>query len=103
MYAMCHTKSDDVVACIKEMKKRGVKYPILQVGQKLYKQCKKNHNKAMEIARNKKRQYVINMATGTLHKDVCPSIRRANKKNLVGAYLVRPKDAGLIICVYCLK
>lgn len=103
MYAMCHTKSTDVIDCIKKMKKCGLKYPILQVGQKLYKQCKKDRSKAMEIARNKKRRYVINMATGTLHKDVCPSVRRANKENLVGAYLVRPKDTGLTMCIYCLK
>lgn len=103
MYAMCHTKSDDVMACIKEMKKQGVKYPILQVGQKLYKQCDKDHGKAMTIAQNKKRHYVINMATGTLHKKGCPSIKSAKSKNLVGAYLVRPKDTGLTMCICCLK
>lgn len=103
MYAMCHTKSNDVVACIKEMKKQGVNHPILQVGQKLYKQCDKDRSKAMEVARNKKRHYVINMASGTLHKKGCPSVKRAKKENLVEAYLVRPKDTKLIMCVCCLK
>ena len=103
MYAMCHTKSDDVVACLKEMKKQGVRYPILQVGQKLYKQCDKDRSKAMEIARNRKRQYVINIASGTLHKKGCPSVKRAKEENLVEAYLVRPKDVKLVKCVCCLK
>lgn len=101
MYAMCHTKSDDVVACIKEMKKRGVKYPIFQVGQKLYKQCDKDRSKAMDIARNKKRHFVINMTTKTIHKEGCTVLDRSNKECLVGAYLVRPKDAGLKMCKSC--
>lgn len=103
MYAMCHTKSDDVMACIKEMKKHGFTYPILQVGQKLYKQCDKDRGKAMEIARNKKRQYVINMGTGTLHKEGCSAIKTVKRENLITAYLVRPKDTGLVKCACCLK
>jgi len=101
MYAMCHTKSNDVLACIKEMKKRDVKYPILQVGQKLYKQCDKDRNKAATVAQNKKRHYVINMTTKTIHKEGCDVLKRAKKECLVGAYLVRPKDAGLKMCKSC--
>lgn len=103
MYAMCHTKSDDVVACIEKMKKRGVVYPIFQVGQKLYKRCDKDRRKAMEIARNKKRRYVIDMASGTLHKKGCSDIKSVKSENLIDAYLVRPKDTGLVKCVCCLK
>lgn len=103
MYAMCNTKSDDVVACIKEMKKQADKDPIFQVGQKLYKQCEEDRSKAMEIVRNRKPQYVINMASMVLHKKGCPSIKRAKSENLIGAYLVRPKAAKLVMCVCCLK
>lgn len=102
MYAMCNTKSNDVVACIQEMKTRGVKYPIFQVGQKLYNQCDKDRSKAMEIARNKKRHFVINMATKVVHRKNCDIAKRTNKESLIGAYLVRPKDTGLKICKSCM-
>ena len=103
MYAMCNTKSDDVKACIKEMKKLGVRRVIFQVGQKLYKQCEKNHSKAMEITRGKKRRYAINTASLVLHKKGCPSVKHIKRENLVSAYLVRPKDTNLTMCVCCLK
>jgi len=103
MYAMCHTKSDDVVACIKEMLKRGHKYPILQVGQKLYKQCEKDHSKAMEIAGNKKRHFIINMTTKVVHKKGCSIAQRISPNCIVGAYLVRPKDTGLTMCKKCIN
>lgn len=104
MYAMCHTKSNDVVACIEKMKRQGITgCPIFQVGQKLYKQCKEDNQKALKIAQNKKRRYAINMASLVLHKENCPSVKRIKRENLVGAYLVRPKDANLTMCTCCLK
>ena len=101
MYAMCHTKSNDVLACIKEMRNKGVKFPVFQVGQKLYKECDKDHSKAMEIAKNKKRHFVINMTTKTVHKKGCDVLKRVKKECLIGAYLVRPKDTGLKMCKTC--
>jgi hypothetical protein len=103
MYAMCHTKSNDVVACIQEMKNRNAKYPILQVGQKLYNQCDKDRSKAMEIAGNKKRHFVINMSSGMVHRKGCEIAKRTNKECLIGAYLVRPKDTGLKMCKSCMS
>lgn len=103
MYAMCHTKSNDVLACIKEMKNRNVKCPILQVGQTLYKKADKDRGLALQIAGNKKRRYVINMTTKTLHKEDCDVLKNANKGCLIGAYLVRPKDTGLKTCKLCMS
>jgi len=103
MYAMCHTKSNDVLACIKEMLKQGSKYPIFQVGQKLYEQCDKDRSKAMTITRNKKRHFVINMSTKMIHRKGCEIAKRTKKACLIGAYLVRPKDTGLAMCKKCMK
>jgi len=103
MYAMCHTKSDDVLACIHEMRKRNIKYPIFQVGQKLYKRCEKDRGKASEIAGNKKRHYAINMTTRMIHRENCEIIKRSNPDCIIGAYLVRPKDTGLKMCKHCMS
>jgi len=101
MYAICETKNDDVKACIKEMLKLRYAYPLIQVGQKLYQQCRADRSKASEVARNKKRRFAINMGTGMIHRERCSILERTNKDHIIGAYLVKPKTTGLKMCKHC--
>jgi len=101
MYAMCHTKSNDVSECVKEMKKQGVNHPILQVGQKLYRQCEKDHSIAVGLVQSKESRYTINMSTRTVHKKDCCAVKCSKSENLVNAYIVRLKNTGLILCGRC--
>lgn len=103
MYAICHTKSDDVKAALNEMKKRGVSYPIVQVGQKLYKQMEKDksvsNSRVTRIIAKKSRKFFINLSTSMVHKQGCSK----QGKKFIEAYLVRPKDTGLPLCSLCMK
>jgi len=99
MYAICNTKSGDVKAALSAMKKQGTSYPIIQVGQKLYKQMKDDNSCVRQIVNSKIRKFVINTGTGMVHKDGCTK----HGKKTVEAYLVRPKDAGLPLCSLCMK
>lgn len=99
MYAICNTKSDDVKAALKMMKKQNVSYPIIQVGQKLYRQMKDDNSCVRQIVAGKTRKFFVNMGTGMVHKDGCTK----QGKKTVEVYLVRPKDAGLPLCSLCMK
>lgn len=103
MFAICNTTFGDVKDCIKEMLKLGYAHPIVQVGQKLYEQCNQHFDKAAEVIQNKKRRFAINMTTGMIHRENCPIVKRINPSCLIGAYLVRPKEAGLKMCKHCNK
>jgi len=99
MYTICNTKQDDVKAALREMKKQGISYPIIQVGQKLYKRMKDDNSCVGQIVGSKARKFLVNMSTGMVHKNGCAK----QGKKTVEAYLVRPKDAGLPLCSLCMK
>lgn len=99
MYAICHTKSDDVKAALKEMKKQNHRGPIIQVGQKLYKRMEKDNTCVRQIINNKARKFFINLSTSMVHKQGCSK----QGKKFIEAYLVRPKDTGLPLCSLCMK
>lgn len=102
MYAICHTKSSDVLAAVKEMVKKGHNFPICQVGQKLYRRLEANQRRVVPYVTSKKRLFVINKKTLALHKEGCVHAARSNKACIIGAYLVRPKDTGLTTCKTCM-
>jgi hypothetical protein len=103
MYAMCHTKDNDVLKCVKKMRSQKVNYPIFQVGQDCYKKCDADRSLAMKkVAKGKNRRFAINMATETLHREGCKVLKRTKKSSLIGAYLVKPKDTGLKSCKHCM-
>jgi hypothetical protein len=102
MYAMCSTKNNDVLACIEEMNKQGSRYSIFQVGQKLYTKYDKDRTKAVEISNSRKRKHIIVITTKTIHKQGCHKLKRYKSENLIQAYLVRPKKAGLKLAHCCM-
>ena len=102
MYAICHTKSNDVLAAVKEIVKRGYNFPVFQVGQKLYERLNKDQSRVTPYINSKKRLFIINKKTLSLHKVGCVHAGRSKKEGIVGAYLVRPKDTGLKSCKTCM-
>ena len=99
MYAICHTKSNDVKAALAEMKKRKYTFPLIQIGQKLYKRLEANQSEVPQLIENKHRMFSINLCSGRVHKKTCSK----QGKKIIDAYLVRPLDAGLPLCGSCMK
>ncbi len=99
MYTICHTKGNDVLEAVKVMVKKGYKFPIFQVGQKLYKRLEKDRTKVTPFMENRKRMYTVNLKSKIIHRKSC---RYADKGIFVNAYLVRPKNTGLKICKTCM-
>jgi hypothetical protein len=100
MYAICNTIQGDVADAVKAMNEKGYKYPIFQIGQRVYSRLEKQRGGVYEKVEAKNAKHVVNLTTGTLHKKGCPALKKA--KNKVGAYIVNPAATGLKTCKVCM-
>lgn len=98
-YAICSTKKNDVVACVKEMKKQGVAYTIYQLSAENYKKAEAEKTKVLEIVGKMFPRHSITIKNSTLHRKMC---KKAEVGTSVLAAITRPSLTGLRKCS-CMK
>ena len=101
MYAICNTTQDDVLNAVKEMVKKGYKFPITQVGQKPYRGADRDRSQAPELT-ERTHKHVVSLNAGTLHKKDC-RIAKKTGINRVGASIVNVGATGLKLCKVCMS
>lgn len=99
MYLICNTTINDVRNGFDEMRTRKVKYPIYQIGIKVYNKINKNRTKVLGVINSRNKRHTINIKTGVIHKNTC----KRQGMNTISAHLIRPKKAGLPLCSVCMK
>lgn len=103
MYAICNTTQDDVLNHVKEMKKKGYTFRIIQVGQRLHRNLDTNRNEVPDTAHHRTDKYDVNINTRTLHKKDCKVTEHADIMSLVGASIVNAHSTGLNLCKVCMS